>query len=84
LPDLHPFAEGYVMLFSFDGHAVPVDEEMLAYLRDHHIVDDKTTVADAQRFIEHHVKAEECHDFYQVFRKAAQADAGKKKAKAKT
>ena len=83
LPDLHPFADAYVMLMSFDGHAIPVDDEMLTYLRDHDIVDDKATVADAQRFVEHHVKAEECHDFYAAFRKAAQTESGKKKAKAK-
>ena len=26
LPDMHPFVEAYVMLFAFDGHAVPIDE----------------------------------------------------------
>ena len=83
LPELHPFADAYVMLMSFEGHAIPVDDEMLAYLRDHDIVDDKTTLADAQRFVEHHIKAEECYDFYTAVRKAAQAEAGKKKAKAK-
>lgn len=83
LPDLHPFADAYVMLFSFEGHAVPVDDEGLAYLREHDVVDDKTTLADAQKFLEHHVKAEECYDLYCVLRKAAQAEAGKKKAKAK-
>ncbi len=83
LPDLHTFVDAYVMLYSFDGHAIPIDEEMLAYLRDHDIVDDKATVADAQRFVEHHIKAEECHDFFSAARKAAHADGSKKKAKAK-
>ena len=26
LPEIHPFVEAYVMLMSFDGHAVPVDD----------------------------------------------------------
>ena len=28
LPEMHPFVEAYVMLFAFDGHAVPVDDEI--------------------------------------------------------
>jgi hypothetical protein len=88
VPEMHPFVEAYVMLYSFEGHAVPVDEQMLAYLRDERIIDDKTTLGEAQRFIEHHIKAEECHDFYTVFRQAAQdfaADGGggKKRSKSK-
>ena len=33
LPDIHPFVEAYVMLYAFDGHAFPMDEETLDYLR---------------------------------------------------
>ena len=29
--------------------------------------------------VEHHLKAEECHDFFTVVRKAAHADGGRKK-----
>ena len=88
VPEMHPFVEAYVMLYSFEGHAVPVDEQMVAFLRDEGIVDEKTMVVEAQRFIEHHLKVEECHDFFTVFRKAAQEFAaegggggGKKKAR---
>jgi hypothetical protein len=87
---MHPFVEGYVMLFSFEGHAVPVDDQMLAYLRDEEILDEKTDLAEAQRFVEHHLKAEECYDFYCAFRKAAHelsssggGGGGRKKAKAR-
>src|SRR5919112_3511847 len=34
LPEIHPFVEAYVMLFAFDGHTMPVDGEILAYLTD--------------------------------------------------
>jgi len=84
VPDMHPFVEAYVMLHAFEGHAVPVDEEMLSYLREEGIVDEKTGIADAQKFIEHHVKAEECHDFYTAFRRVAHdaaGDGGRKKGK---
>lgn len=89
VPDMHPFVEAYVMLYSFEGHAVPIDEEILAYLRDQEIVDEKTTLSEAQRFVEHHLKAEECHDFFTAIRKAAHefaaegGAAAKKKGKAK-
>jgi endonuclease III len=76
LPDVHPFVESYVMLMSFDGHAVPVDELMLAYLREQDVVDPQTPLAEIHRFIEHHVKAEECSDFFFAVRRASQELAG--------
>ena len=84
LPDIHPFVEAYVMLFAFEGHAIPVDEEILAYLRSEEILEDKVPLDEAQRFLEHHLKAEECHDFFVVARRAAHEMAsgdGKKKKK---
>lgn len=85
LPEMHPFVEAFVMLFAFEGHTMPVDEEILAYLREEGIFDEKTTLADAQKFLEHHLKAEECFDFYTAVRKAAHdaEGAARKKAKGK-
>ena len=40
LPEIHPFVEAYVMLLAFDGHAFPIDEQMLAYLNEEEIVED--------------------------------------------
>src|SRR6476469_7183619 len=42
LPEMTPFVEAYVMLFAFDGHAFPLDEGMLEYLRDEEIVEEGT------------------------------------------
>jgi endonuclease III len=85
LPDIHPFVEAYVMLFAFEGHTVPMDDQMLEYLREEEIVEPETTVEEAQRFLEHHVKAEECFEVYTVLRAAAQSagDDARKKKKAK-
>jgi endonuclease III len=85
LPDLHPFVEAYVMLFSFDGHGVPVDDQMLEYLRNEEVLEEKTELIDAHRFLEHHLKPDECYEFYVVVRRAAQHDAegGGKKKKSK-
>src|SRR5215208_8459678 len=75
LPDIHPFVEAYVMLFAFEGHAVPVDNQTLTYLKAQGIVEENTTVDEAQRFIEHAMKAEECADLYACLRRTAQAHA---------
>jgi endonuclease III len=80
LPEIHPFVEAYVMLFAFDGHCFPVDNEILELLREQGIVDDGTSLEDAQRFVEHHLKADECHDFFTAVRKELMAEGkGKKK-----
>ena len=83
LPDVHPFVEAYVMLYGFDGHAIPLDEEMLAYLREQEIIDEQTTLEDAQRFVEHHIKHEESHSFFAALRAAAAAEGGRAKKRAK-
>src|SRR5688572_24471522 len=80
LPDIHPFVEAYVMLYGFDGHAVPLDDDMVAYLKEEEILEEDTSLEDAQRFVEHHIKADECHGFYASLRAAASK--GKRKAKA--
>ena len=84
LPDIHPFVEAYVMLFAFDGHAMPVDEEILSYLKEHDAADESATLDDAEKFIEHQLKAEECYDLYAVLRKALIEEAAKGKKKAKS
>src|SRR5689334_2538270 len=76
LPEIHPFVEAYVMLYAFDGHTIPLDDQMLEYLKGEEVVEPDTALDEAQRFVEHHVKAEECHEFYTVFRAAAQSAAG--------
>ena len=84
LPDVHPFVEAYVMLYGFDGHAVPLDDEMLAYLREQGIIDEQTNLQDAQRFVEHHIKHEESHSFFVALRAAAAAaEGGRSKRKVK-
>ncbi len=68
LPDLHPFVDAYVMMFSLDGHAYPMDDETLEYLIKEEVLDEGTSLADAQKFVEHHLKAEECYAFYVAVR----------------
>src|SRR3954471_15843829 len=57
LPEMKPFVEAYVMLMAFEGHAFPVDQQMLALLNDEEILEENTSLEDAQKFVEHHLKA---------------------------
>jgi endonuclease III len=82
MPGINPFVEAFVMLFAFDGNAMPVDDEILDYLRAQGVVDEETTLEEAQRFLEYHLKAEEIYDFYVLVRRAAHSDGARKKAKA--
>lgn len=80
LPEIHPFVEAYVMLYAFDGHCFPIDNDILALLREHEIVDEQTPLEEAQRFVEHHLKAEECYEFFVALRQELmQEHKGKKK-----
>jgi endonuclease III len=84
LPGIHPFVEAYVMLFAFDGHTFPVDDAMLDVLRDEDVVEEATSLEDAQKFVEHHLKDSECYEFYWAMRQVAydERKTTKKKAKA--
>lgn len=79
LPDIHPFVEAYVMLYAFDGHTFPVDNEILAFLKEEEVIEESATQEDAQKFIEHNLKAEEMHPFFKAVRAAAFEDSRKKK-----
>jgi endonuclease III len=71
LPEIHPFVEAYVMMFSFDGHTMPMDERMAEFLKEEDVLDPETTLEEAQKFVEHHLKAEECYDLYSALRQVA-------------
>ncbi len=71
LPEMTPFVEAYVMLFAFESPAIPLDDSMLTYLRDEDVVDAESTLHEAQKFVEHQFKSDECYDFFMATRKAS-------------
>ncbi|MDB5328968.1 MAG: hypothetical protein JWP03_119 [Phycisphaerales bacterium] len=81
LPDIHPFVEGYVMLFAFEGHAFPMDAETVAFFHGHGIIDEGSPLDEAQKFIEHHIKVEECADFFVALRRHMSDEAKAKRKK---
>jgi hypothetical protein len=60
-----------MMLFAFEAIAVPVDQAMLDYLIKNGVIAEGTSPADAQKFLENHLKAGECYDFYTLVRREA-------------
>src|SRR6476660_9544927 len=46
MPEIHPFVEAYVMLYSFDGHTFPIDDAILEVLRDEEVVEEHTSLED--------------------------------------
>ena len=81
LPEIHPFVEAYVMLFGFDGHAFPIDEDTAEYLRDQKVLEEGTSLDEAQRFVEHQLKAEECYDLFAALRRAVSDEGTRAKKK---
>jgi endonuclease III len=81
LPEMHPFVEAYVMLMAFDGHACPVDQQMLEFLLAEEVLEEGTNADDAQRFVEHHLKAEDMYPFFVALRAAVSEGRGRKKVK---
>ena len=81
LPEIHPFVEAYVMLFGFDGHAFPLDEDTAEYLRDQKVLEEGASLDESQRFLEHQLKAEECYDLFAALRRVVSDEGtrGKKK-----
>jgi endonuclease III len=84
LPEIHPFVEAYVMLFALDGHAMPIDEPILSMLRDEDVVEEETTLEEAQKFVEHHLKNGEGYAFFAAARQVAFEEGRKSKKKARS
>lgn len=68
LPGVNPFVDAYVMLYGFDTHAFPVDGNILDTLLEEELVAEETTVDDAQKFVEHQLKDDECYKFFWCLR----------------
>jgi endonuclease III len=68
LPMMSPFVEGHVALLGFGQAAVPVDDRMRVYLVSQGVLEPSGTVEEAQRFLESHLKSDECWPFFHACR----------------
>ncbi|MBI1369771.1 MAG: hypothetical protein GC162_14085 [Planctomycetes bacterium] len=57
LEGMPPFVAASVVLLSLDGHAMPVDDQLLDRLKRDGIVDEEATMAEVQSFLETHIRA---------------------------
>lgn len=71
LPLMTPFVEAHVSVLGFGQAAVPVDEMMCRYLVQRGALEPEATLEEAQRFVEAHLKADDCWPFFAACRAAA-------------
>ena len=57
LSGMTPYVLSGTMLWAFDEHAIPLDEQMLAVLKKEDLVDPDATMAEAQGFLRRHISA---------------------------
>jgi hypothetical protein len=80
-PDAVPFVTAYVMLYGYDSAAFPIDDDLLDYLLAEELLEEGTTVPQAQAFLEGHLKADEMHKAYVALRSLVVSRGRKKAAK---
>src|SRR6185437_11107497 len=64
LPEMTPFIEAYTMLFGMDAAAAPVDQTIADLLSSADALEAETSLEDAQKFVESHLKADEMYEFF--------------------
>ena len=73
-----PFAVAYTFLTALGGHAIPLTERMVAYLRENDMVHPDATIQEIESFLERQISAADAYAFYAVLR--GQAEGGVKSA----
>jgi endonuclease III len=63
-----PFAVNYCFLTALGGHAIPLTEGMLSYLRQHEIVHPEASLDEISGFLERQIAASEAYEFYVLLR----------------
>ena len=89
LTGIEPFVAASVMLHSLGGHAVPVDEQLVAKLKRDGIVDEEAALGDVQSFLENNIKAADglkAHDTLRTYVESGGSSAARttKKSSKKT
>jgi endonuclease III len=58
-----PYVVASVMLWSLNGHAIPINDTALAFLKRHDLVDADAQCAEVQSFLERHISAADAKSF---------------------
>ena len=62
------FVVNYCMLTSLQAHAIPLTEAMVAYLREHEVVDLEADEEDIEGFLTRQIAAKDAYEFYTLLR----------------
>jgi hypothetical protein len=80
---LSSFAANYCFLTSLGGHAVPLTDDMIEYLKDNDLVHPKSKNSDIEGFLERQISAANAYEFYRLLKGEGQKAAKLKKKDAK-
>jgi len=78
------FVVDYCMLTSLQGHAVPLTEEMIEYLKNKGLVYPDATEQEIGGFLAKQISAKKGYEFYALLRRESEAHSSQKKKKNKT
>ncbi len=78
------FVVDYCMLTSLQGHAIPLTEGMIAYLKDKGLVYPDATEQEIGGFLAKQISAKKGYEFYAILRRESEAHSSKTKKKTKT
>lgn len=68
LPGITPFVEAYTTLYGLEAPAFPVDSGILAALQAEGAVEAHATPEEAQKFVEHQLKDDDCYKLFWCLR----------------
>ena len=78
------FVVDYCMLTSLQGHAIPLTNKMIEYLKTNDLVDPEADEQQIAGFLAKQVSAKNGYEFYALLRRESEARRPRKKTKAKT
>lgn len=78
------FVIDYCMLTSLRGHAIPLTEAMVHYLRSNELVDPDADEQQIEGFLAKQIPARNGYEFYCLLRRESEAARGRRKKKTKT
>ena len=76
------FVVDYCMLTALGGHAIPLTENMMNYLKSNDLVNPDADQQQVEGFLAKQISAKNGYDFYALIRQESESSAEKKKAKA--
>jgi endonuclease III len=73
LDGVSQYVVNYCMLTSLQGHAIPLTEQMTAYLKRNGVVDPEADMQDIEGFLTRQVAAKNAYEFYSTLRRESEA-----------